>query len=1149
MAYKINDKIYTDHALMDEIVYECKKIISGIVIKNDELANNCETKASVENFEALRLVKLGLATFENFPFSEEMFNACGFSYAQINAYMMDRELIPENDRARVLKVSSDYLVDHANDLEENKYYRTLIGLPPLTVSKTPDYDIPYYTSGKKIGYSTVIPEYFIESKWYIDEETGERKFGIDTKLPLHKQTPDVIAIIQNTGGIDILKETYRGSNYTYLDFLGDRSIDLYTARIAAKWDILYFPSVNENVENAFTEFYLIERDLYLKQTYQDAYKYESEYYDQMLIISLLCQVFTDMIVEVPEMYIRRDIFDIRSVQYFLESYDVQFFPEIPIRYQIKIVKRLNTLIKFKSSNRNIEDILNIFNSKDTSIYKYWLYKRRLVQDQKYVTSPANNEEYELQFVMSKLGDTYDNYIKENIYRKPYDDVTLLDKYWDGENTHAVVRDRILAKDFTIQGTKYMAVDMTISMTEYLEQLQFFVGMVIDSDTHMDDFKVIIPMISEYTALKVSDLFLFLMAISDMYEGVEQNIVLPPDVVYPWNIHEGLSWEEKYYTQVDGGYYDSINEEYNVIIDGNPVRNDRGSRWKASANAGHVAESEVRMHDEILDWKKYWYSKEHRKTDYIAPGMYETRHNYVFSFNTVDLDQLASIIGQRHSRFGFERGYTLEDLGIDGYINPGDVTITNGADLVDIYQNNIEIYRQLKERISGRLYNDDDYNTIKASDEDQYRVMMYVFRTLFMKKLDYNRYKLSDGTYAHNLGEVLRNRDYIIYNYYDMILNEPNPDLKKDTIRQVIDNILNVLEYYIQGDGLDYIYNFCSVVSFDAILRYILMIVNFFKSYKVQFLDPFVTYLLDDYIENGTVPQDGIRDLTENYLVNDRPMMDESYKIEDQMLIKDNVLSQSAEEALSVSAHFDPDPYDDYDYDGEGVSEAGKPEPKMADGAYAPDESQYPYVMLNGGKPQLGRLAQWDLDGATPKDFDDEWLDIDGGYPYNPHDEITGWFGTQGFNYIIDGGSPSMKFFQSRTMKLVIIDNQIQANVLISRADYQRLVLKEDGIYMEDIWQDYTDFNEWITSTDYAMSAAVDYLYNAFDRMVEISDLDKVEGYIDQQIYNDTKSMIKVIEYTEGGVLWAKAKEYIDQEVEKMHEDYDDFTALGFWNTI
>jgi hypothetical protein len=36
VAYKINDKIYTDHALMDEIVYECKKIISGIVIKNDE---------------------------------------------------------------------------------------------------------------------------------------------------------------------------------------------------------------------------------------------------------------------------------------------------------------------------------------------------------------------------------------------------------------------------------------------------------------------------------------------------------------------------------------------------------------------------------------------------------------------------------------------------------------------------------------------------------------------------------------------------------------------------------------------------------------------------------------------------------------------------------------------------------------------------------------------------------------------------------------------------------------------------------------------------------------------------------------------------------------------------------------------------------
>ena len=43
MAYSINGKVYTDHPMMDEVCFNCKKILNGIVIKNDVLALNCET--------------------------------------------------------------------------------------------------------------------------------------------------------------------------------------------------------------------------------------------------------------------------------------------------------------------------------------------------------------------------------------------------------------------------------------------------------------------------------------------------------------------------------------------------------------------------------------------------------------------------------------------------------------------------------------------------------------------------------------------------------------------------------------------------------------------------------------------------------------------------------------------------------------------------------------------------------------------------------------------------------------------------------------------------------------------------------------------------------------------------------------------------
>ena len=37
MSYSINGKVYTEHPLLDEIVYNCKLIVKDLVIKNEEL--------------------------------------------------------------------------------------------------------------------------------------------------------------------------------------------------------------------------------------------------------------------------------------------------------------------------------------------------------------------------------------------------------------------------------------------------------------------------------------------------------------------------------------------------------------------------------------------------------------------------------------------------------------------------------------------------------------------------------------------------------------------------------------------------------------------------------------------------------------------------------------------------------------------------------------------------------------------------------------------------------------------------------------------------------------------------------------------------------------------------------------------------------
>ena len=77
MAYSINGKVYTDHPLMDEIVYNCKIIMQGIVVKNDIKANDNEDETSLNESDTFMMIKSGNTKFSVFPFTSEILYAYG----------------------------------------------------------------------------------------------------------------------------------------------------------------------------------------------------------------------------------------------------------------------------------------------------------------------------------------------------------------------------------------------------------------------------------------------------------------------------------------------------------------------------------------------------------------------------------------------------------------------------------------------------------------------------------------------------------------------------------------------------------------------------------------------------------------------------------------------------------------------------------------------------------------------------------------------------------------------------------------------------------------------------------------------------------------------------------------------------------------
>lgn len=487
MAHKINDHIYTQHALMDEIVYYTKIILNSIILKNDTTANNNETKESVDASELFISILNGNTNFNNIPLTASWLEDHGFAAAYAITYSGRREFMPEyaeciyeaydvnipqdenfkvtwnaalaryeysdgtiagknrfrivqynkNDNkfyyinnnqevpstANIVDLKKTYYIDSMGRIviydNDVKQWYTLVGKNYLDINPTEcmaaiprEYANNYYHEEQNNYYRTLmgLPEYgthlydIVWSSKLIErfsEQLKNSNVEFPLGVPIHEFTRKQINTLKKLGILDEIKRLYREdetfrvktklkknvyvsevskAKWKYLDFLGDKKIDLYTARSAIDWDILYMPNVEHLVADRFKELFKINRDIYYRRTFQLAYQERSDYYEEMLMVMVLCQTFSDMITDTPEWYIRRDIFDLRSVKYFLDSNGIAFYKEIPLRYQILIVKNMNKLIRYKSTDKSIEDILAIFSQEDAKVYKYYIYKDYLYTD-------------------------------------------------------------------------------------------------------------------------------------------------------------------------------------------------------------------------------------------------------------------------------------------------------------------------------------------------------------------------------------------------------------------------------------------------------------------------------------------------------------------------------------------------------------------------------------------------------------------------------------------------------------------------------------------------------------------------------------------------------------------------------------------------
>lgn len=290
-------------------------------------------------------------------------------------------------------------------MEWNSYYRMLNGEPPAyTLNDEKAYlEATGYEQDEvyvDIGKAWVIPDlyerYFIPMGQYtVPEDMPTLK--LEGKY-LHELTQEELSMIESCGIMkQVLVDYSNDAHYQYIYHLGDKRVDYYTARKAVNFSLLWIPELNtfDIIEHKFRRVFDRNRKYTMATVYSEAYRFMSYHYDAFIEILIIIQTMVDMISEVQEYIINKDVFDTRTIRYLFESYGIPYYKEIPVKYQIRIIKNVNTLLKYKSSHRNITDILELFDDDSIVVYTYYLMKTKKLNrnDFFYYTEDDVNPKY------------------------------------------------------------------------------------------------------------------------------------------------------------------------------------------------------------------------------------------------------------------------------------------------------------------------------------------------------------------------------------------------------------------------------------------------------------------------------------------------------------------------------------------------------------------------------------------------------------------------------------------------------------------------------------------------------------------------------------------------------------------------------------
>jgi hypothetical protein len=299
-----------------------------------------------------------------------------------------------------------------------------------------------------------LPNIETEERYFIKLTVDEQKrAGIMNDSYIHQMSDDEIYKIEECGLLAEIIEKH--PDYKYLNYLSYHGIDIVTARITNNFGILKLTNTDipDYFYNKFLQTYEECRQYFMTVIYIQNFSNSYKLYDNFIGLCIMFMTIQRIVSNTFKYGIEREFYDWSFIQNLYKMYNVPFVNNLPIDYHITILKNLNNLLTYKSTDKVLYDISSLLGYDRIKIFKYYLIKKHVLDENEkpkfFYKQKIDDDGFPVfdddgnPVLTEDLERMYDVYfqkvdikeqnlalaLQDEVYKLKYDEVILDDPYW------------------------------------------------------------------------------------------------------------------------------------------------------------------------------------------------------------------------------------------------------------------------------------------------------------------------------------------------------------------------------------------------------------------------------------------------------------------------------------------------------------------------------------------------------------------------------------------------------------------------------------------------------------------------------------------------------------------------------------------------